>query len=277
MSTSCETCHRACDKSSEKFFQCDSCERYLHIECAKLTTTEVRVLELKSERQLHFYCSVCRSSLRLLPQLMTDIYNINALVSDLTERIVKLEKRDNDSENKAPQLDESLISEVSERFKRKNNIMIYNLEESDLSDDAKRLKADEKKIQDLLNSLIKFDTNSIKQFSRLGKAVKDKVRPIKVTLTESDIATSILRNKDKCPDPVKIASDQTTMQRDYLRKLRNELDTINKDAVTKTIKFVRGIPTIVELEENVQVPAKPSNEASAKRTATSKSNRNSKN
>lgn len=59
-------------------------------------------------------------------------------------------------------------------------------------------------------------------------------------------AIEVLRNKFKLTKPTKIQPDQTVMQREYLKYLRDELERRTRNGETDlTIKYIYGQPKIV--------------------------------
>lgn len=85
-------------------------------------------------------------------------------------------------------------------------------------------------------ALLEFRWNAF----RLAKINKDKNRPIKVILQSDEDALTVLKNKSKISvEGIRVGNDMTKMQQEYFK---NELNDNSK-----TIKFVKGKPTIVKV------------------------------
>jgi hypothetical protein len=72
-------------------------------------------------------------------------------------------------------------------------------------------------------------------------------RPIKVILDSEEQAMNILRSKLKLSSQhIKMFGDQTIMQRDTFRELKQELiDRKSRGETDISIKYVRGVPKII--------------------------------
>lgn len=84
---------------------------------------------------------------------------------------------------------------------------------------------------------------------RLGRPTAGRNRPLLIETPSPDIALNILKHK---PDDatfesqILFKSDQTQAQQLHLKNLRVELESITKSGdSTKTIKYINGIPKIV--------------------------------
>jgi hypothetical protein len=86
-------------------------------------------------------------------------------------------------------------------------------------------------------------------FSRLGKpnsTTSDKPRPIKVALSNATEVFKILRSQSNLRTSsqwadIRIASDRTSMQRNHMSKLRNELQKRKAEGENDLIiKYIKG-------------------------------------
>lgn len=217
-----------------QFCECDGCKQKIHHACSDLSTTELRCMTLKN-RTLKYLCQVCQEGLRLVPLLKAKVDELenkfNQLIKD---NITKNSSSANSTTDPSFQL-ESLLNEVEERKDRAKNIMLYNLPES---------PTDNATVKEIISTV--SDADKIKKIFRVGKS-SDKPRPIKVILTDSDTAVHILKNKNRINNPqIRLGSDLTIAQRDYLKHLREQLNKRIADGETNLIiKYVRGVPRIV--------------------------------
>lgn len=220
--------------------KCDCCDVVLCSDCAGLSATEGRVLDLKSNRSLLFLCPDCRGNLRQLPMLVK-------LVSELRDELKCLKKRQESTEM------ERTIAEWQERKTRAKNIIIFDTEESGSSSAEDRMAHDKRECQKLIAQLApEVPTGNIKVF-RLGapSANLTKPRPIKVILKSKTEALQILKNKAKHSKPSAIKGDSTPMQREHLLRLREELaERTGNGEADLTIKYIGGCPKIITIQKN---------------------------
>ncbi|KAK7865961.1 hypothetical protein R5R35_012905 [Gryllus longicercus] len=243
MAEICCICEESVDENG-KFFECDSCKRYLHVICAELTASEVKCLELR-KRVMSFFCVDCKSSMRSLPQLLAQFNKLSLLVDDLTKRLDAAESNQRVKSND----DDELAHEISERVLRKNNLIVYNVTEPNTGTIDERSLSDVNTVLENFKKCCDFDSSSIVKVFRLGKFRDNINRPIKVIFSNAIIPLNILKNKNICANSVKIVNDLTLMQRNKLKSLRSELDVLNKDSEIKTIRYIQGQPRIVDIKK----------------------------
>ena len=117
--------------------------------------------------------------------------------------------------------------EQLERERRKNNLIIFSLKESDKKDPKERYKDDEEMCQRLLSKL-GFSDLGIETTIRIGKKVPSRDRPLLMKLSHVKDVRMILQGKNKLKKVdgfmnVYIEKDLTTMEREQNKKLRREL------------------------------------------------------
>ena len=134
-----------------------------------------------------------------------------------------------------------------DRTNRKRNVIMYGVTESQYKSAEKRKESDFKLVKDTLNSICELSDDCIVSIFRLGKFEADKKRPIKIILDNPQTALNLLKNKRVNKTDFNISSDMTVLERNELKNLRTELETLNKDEIVKTIKFVNGHPKIVDI------------------------------
>lgn len=239
MSMECFKCNQ--NFNNGKCLRCDGCKRPICYQCSELSSTEIRCIELKN-RVLKFFCKECEDNLLQVPVL-------RSLIADLQTEVEKLKGGANcDSADS-----EVIISEVAERQKRASNIIIFNAPESNDVDPVIRKQHDKQIVETFLRQV--YDsipaaapTMDIKPF-RLGRRVNENIRPLKVTLHSRDDALFLLKNKARIAGrtTMKMVADLTPMQREHMTNLRKQLETRTLNGEKGiTIKYVRGIPKIVE-------------------------------
>ena len=115
------------------------------------------------------------------------------------------------------------IRENEDRKSRSYNIVMFNLPESDSSDPEVRKEFDRSNVANLLTSL-EIQETEIKAMFRLGKATKDKIRPLKLIFEDKKVKKQILDNAKNIPrvapsdlKKVVISKDLTPTQREESR------------------------------------------------------------
>lgn len=145
---------------------------------------------------------------------------------------------------------EETIKETLDRIQRANNIIIYNVPESDNDTDIRL-------VHDVTRLILGDGTQLPLDIIRIGKKTlgNKNPRPIKVTYPTSFLVRQLLRNKVRLANStyssVNIKSDLTPKQASYLTFLRSELKRRSENGETNlTIKYVNGTPTITQLPKN---------------------------
>ncbi|KAL3278327.1 hypothetical protein HHI36_013658 [Cryptolaemus montrouzieri] len=90
---------------------------------------------------------------------------------------------------------EELNAEINERNSEVNNVMVYNLKESNSQSRNERILHDKAKVVKILD-IIDIKKDVIEKIIRVGKK-GTKRRPMKIVLSNSGIARTVLRNKSE--------------------------------------------------------------------------------
>ena len=112
-------------------------------------------------------------------------------------------------------LTSSLANEQSEREKRKLNVIVYNVPESEATAGLERKEEDLKQLNSLFKDYLQV-TPSITKVTRLGKR-DEKPRLLKVSVALADQKSAILRNKAKLR---KIVIQNISRVYSYLQTIR---------------------------------------------------------
>jgi hypothetical protein len=226
--------------------KCDSCPRLVHHKCTGLSASEIKCLSLKN-RKLKYFCDSCEKGLSELPDL-------KKLISALLVEVESLKNNASTSRS-----DEFIINEMNERNFRAANVLFYNIPECTSSNIDERVLHDKEEISKIINATSSDIKIPIKVI-RLGKSYQpNKHRPIKAIFSSAGDAFDILKNKKhilSCLPPtnmiIGISSDRTLFQRDQMKKLREKLAARQSSGEQNlTIKFVKGIPSIVNTDKVV--------------------------
>lgn len=238
MASKCETCG---DVLGDKFIACDSCHVLTHPSegCTGLGASELRAVVIQ-KRTLVYFCEECRQAFKSVPKLLRQIDNLRSEVNSLKDEILKLK----DMKKDTPMSSEDIISELHERQKRANNLLIFNLPEPDnVSDDLDQVKT---LVTKAAGASI-TDINDIKVF-RFGKKNKNGHRPLKVVLKSNRDVHAVIKNKHNISREKKvfIHLDQTPNQRKTLETVRSELSRRQQAGEQNlTIKYVNNTPVII--------------------------------
>lgn len=149
----------------------------------------------------------------------------------------------------SPLNQENLILELKERSEREKNIIMVGIPEQNEKNYRIRQTKD---IEEFLKVTVPIIENCPKPIKsiRLGKYLPGKNRPLKIIFDNNETPKLVLRNKSKFPTHLKIYSDQTPSQNQYLQSIKEELrkrsESGEKDL---TIKYIKGTPRIVEMKQ----------------------------
>lgn len=238
MSATCGKCDLGPVNNNDKVF-CDICRQSFHDVCVGISRQEASCLRAK-ERRITFFCGKC-NVMDTLKQLKEDI---DTLKSEMQK--IKDEKLQHQKENVNSISSEQLITETEERKRRAKNLIIYNIDESNDTHATSRLEDDKNKVIRAIAQICTIDTSRITAY-RIGKFDANKKRPIKAILDSEENVITVLKNKNKIDSGIKFASDKTKMQQKYLHDLIAKLDAMKTQGTTnKKIKYVKGVPTIVD-------------------------------
>lgn len=220
---------------------CDSCERKMHRACTGLTASEIRVMELRNNRQLKFFCQDCLEGLAALPKVHKHLWDLQTQVKKLQDKVNSLEdssSRTNMETSNSEPVSESVIKEISDRQQRACNLMIFNLKKS----------GDDKQLLTNLFEEIGATSVQIRQASRVGKPNRNGHQALKVILTSPEDVKHVLKCKSKLDRSraIYVNADLTPDQRAYLNLVRTQLkDRIAGGESNLTIAYVNGVPQII--------------------------------
>lgn len=243
-------------KGTQQGALCELCDRWFHCKCVNITAEEYRHMQ-KPEYKMPWYCPDCRGSLFDLcnqnkqlkkenqvlkeenKQLKEELHKMNGKIDELKDYV---KQEINNARFGGPdkrELIETIKEEVREELReeqdrkvRKNNLVLYNVNESRNAIPKERQKEDETICEDVFSHDLKVESFHIEQVVRLGKVRMDdkRPRPLLVKLKEAsekynilkearNIRTSNLEDRRK----IIIAPDLTKKQREEEKILRAQL------------------------------------------------------
>nr|CAI5828616.1 unnamed protein product [Callosobruchus analis] len=237
----CNCCNQPCD--NHQVVTCSVCKQKYKHTCVEITSNEVRTLN--ANKGYDWTCKDCRS-------VGKDIKDLKALIIELQNEIKDLRAAKERISNSPGFNMEDIISEISEREKLKNNIILFNVAESDQSKSMnERVESDKSMVADILRVVDPEIRLPNIKLMRLGLFSDSKIRPIKITLEHSDLTRKVLTNAKTLKSNnsfkhVNISQDCTKRQLDHYRSVRDELSRRREAGDTNCrIKFVKDVPRIV--------------------------------
>ncbi|KAH3870806.1 hypothetical protein DPMN_033996 [Dreissena polymorpha] len=217
--------------------QCELCDSWLCLICAEVTQTFYD--ELNKDNQgdnCIWYCNGCKKVIPCVRKVLN---------------VVSAMKKSQDEINSCLEIIESKIQEVGancelsmdfkvdqalydqrERDERKNNIIMYNIPESNAQTNEDKQTEDDVKIRqecEFVENQENCQPTKIKQNKRLGeiqRGPKARPRPMKVVLERELEKVKFLRNGEKLKNSeykVHVTPDYTRRQRELNNKMKNEV------------------------------------------------------
>lgn len=242
----CVCCNKAGDDN--KFVTCSLCKKNYYYSCADLSIAEVK--SIKNKTNINFTCTSCAAIGDNITELKTVIISLQNEIEQLKSAI-----KNNGSANAESFNYEEIIQEISERNSRKNNLIIYGITEHPNLSRTDQVERDKNQVQSILEFLSPNIGPSRGNPVRLGRfdATKDKPRPVKLSFDSEEWIRLCIRNAPKLKTNngyknISVSFDRTPKQMDYYRKLKTELDARVAKGERLKIKYVRGLPSIVPLE-----------------------------
>lgn len=209
---------------------------------------EPSALEIKIDKMMEMLSS--------FPELVT---TVSKLVAELQSISIKLQSVENENnslkkelsqmkkqyENNSVQSIEDICKEITERERRKKNIIFFNVSEPEVDG-----QSDATILSQFLSSK-NVGSIKIQQSMRLGKNTSKKPRPLKVVCESQHDAFQLFSLRFNLPKNWRMSPDRTEAQREALFKVRSELENRKAQGeVDITIKFVNGVPTIIKSNTN---------------------------
>nr|CAI5863756.1 unnamed protein product [Callosobruchus analis] len=241
--TSCKCCGQLFD--AHLLLTCSVCKERFYHNCVGVTSNEVRILS--SNKGYDWTCVECRGIGRDLKDLRATIIQLQKDIKDLKEENSKL------ADNPRSEF-EDVVSEVTERIKRKSNVILFNVKEPDQSKTAReRMDSDKTVVADILQNIDPEQPVANFKFARLGMFSNNKVRPIKLILENEEMARKVRMKANNLKShntykTVKLFPDKTKKQMEYYKMIRQELEDRHAAGDTNCrIKYVNDVPKIVQL------------------------------
>lgn len=269
-SKKCGFC-KATVKSGDRGLLCEYCGLWFHDTCEGVDHDKYEAIASSGE-QTHWFCKACNlkvmDTLRFIQNvkdeneaLKVEIATIKTQVTDMAsnfESAIKTKPSykevDEMIDGKLSKLETSrdgdminiVLSEIEQRSRRVNNIVIHGVSESTSENREERISYDKQVIKDIFKTCeVKNDDSHITKAVRVGAFDKEKMkRPIIATLSKPEIKGELFRNAVKLNDSshkdVRIGNDLTKTERENEKKLHEKAKQMQ--AETGDQFKVRGPP-----------------------------------
>lgn len=206
-----------------------------------MTVAELKIA--KTKKGLTWSCTNCSD-------LGNDIDELKAIIVKLTKEVNELKSQ------KFMNLDnltfENVLHELEDRQNRKKNIIIFNVEERKSDNKTERINKDKEVVTQILQALPGNVSDINLAPVRLGKYDENnsKVRPIKITLNDSNMVHDIIHKTKNLMDApnlkhIRISLDRTKRQVEFYKSVKAELEArVAAGESNLKIKHINGVPQI---------------------------------
>ena len=235
-----------CQKTvkNDKALLCEVCENWFHNRCSKVSDESYEFLQSSKSKDVcafHWYCNKCNKSVK---KILNSIIDIEARLSATEDRMKNIDSRCNKVEEKTTEVFnkvqrhesailnmesnvdkvvaekvESVQSEILERDSRKNNIVVFGVDESTNPDGKSRKDNDVAKFKEICDEIdVGINPDEVVACVRLGqydsKNERQKSRPVKI----------ILSSETKKREILSCARKLNSSQNSQLKKIRLKPD-----------------------------------------------------
>ena len=253
----CPKCDKNCSKTQHSL-QCNCCEQWLHKDCVE-GMTDAYYENVQKSFDLFgssaFLCKTCRKVVTKLTrgqkELEAKVKTLEREKEELAKRVEQLEKKTSQNEGGLKKVEtglekakeevkEEVRLDMIEKEERRNNMVIYGLDERDKDVAKERAKDDEEKVKKIWEALdIDMEEEEVEVKFRAGKKRDDgKPRPLIIRFKEEEKKERALNEARKLArkegwKKVFLSPDLTPKQREEDRKKEEER---KKEAEEKNAK-----------------------------------------
>ena len=250
----CGGCNKKMGNSSE-MLQCGNCETWWHIKCANVNKDDYKFLFDNPDTSVNWFCNPCKVKIKngslnsevsncdscdgKIDSITTIIKTMQSQMDMMQQQMATILEVVNKKDDKPAIIEKQieahmnqLFDEQKERDEKKNNVIIYNVEEEEESDAEKEMEGDIKKVRKIL-SVVLPDPNVVtltaSNVSRCGYRKENKTRPVKVKLNDNSLKGRIFVNSWKLKEKeefrrIGISNDKTKAEQMKDRELRARLE-----------------------------------------------------
>ena len=245
----CKICKK--DVGDVKAIKCDRCTSWVHLGCSGLTKSEYEFLERTQSNNFKWICSPCNEDSKVgssepcdrIAEQGVKIDTLNSVIITMQKQIqmvIEMLTNEGRLEKKIKLQVSEILENQSEKEEKKNNLVMFNIPETDTDDEEKSAEEDLKKVKSVLhfvNPEVEVTSLVKAQVIRCGKKRNGpgvKPRTIKVLFSDSSSKGKFLRNAKKLRDHktfsrVGLSYDKTKSELERDRLVKEEfLERKNK-------------------------------------------------
>lgn len=271
----------SCNKTVANGIDCSACEQWYHWKCQKISEEKFVFLTHPDNADAHWFCSSCNKYAPKIFKMFAAVHSrqdkieeevekVKESVQEVRKELVELTQRVNEGNSKlgyaeavkTHQFEEKLIIEkkVSEEVKmvmeekveidrRKGNIIIWNVKESDVDDEREvGVSPDTEMAKEILRDGLRMDAERhIDEVGRIGRYQAGKMRPLRIKVKSEESKFEIFKRAKNLKEnesfkKVYITHDLTRKQQAEDKVLRTKLVAIrvdNPSAIIRNGKIVK--------------------------------------
>lgn len=243
MDVNCCHCFNAISQNTPSV-KCDGCQLKIHVRCLNISNKEAEIFTRNHSLNIKLFCNRCNVTVAAVSELKTLVSDLKASFENRLSQLESLIITKNSTTN-----NEEIINESVERSLRASNVILYNVQENPAVHEV-----------DIANDILEIIDPSLvvlpENVSRIGKAMENKTRPLKLRLKSAEMARLCLKKqsallKNGRYDKIKIKDDRTPRQQQFLKSLQTELTERTAAGETDlTIKYVHNVPQIITKQKN---------------------------
>lgn len=239
----CSGCETAFTQGDDKLIECERCESWFCLKCSGLSAVEYDVLSQENSR-MHWFCRECNGAAltavksdNLIEEKCKQYFDtfkseieqhvkeqIDELRDELSVYRNEQSKINCETSEKIANLATDSIAEIRDRESRKQNVIFFNVPESDHEDPEERRIYDQAQVHHVCSNVLEVDCE-LSNVIRLGKKT-DSSRPLRATTTNLKQTQDILRASRKLAEhsseevnKISLKRDMTPLEREEMRKL----------------------------------------------------------
>ena len=246
----CLTCENAIDDDNVDVIECHGCKEWCHKPCTGLTGAQYNCLRNRGNF-IQWFCVECRENDRegIEPKSRLEA-KMDSILKVLSSLHAKLEDTKNENlreiERKIEEVVEGKVKEYmeekEEKEKRKLNIIICNLPESQAESSEERKIDDQERVRDLVVKISNVQRSEVNNPVRLGKiqiGKNAKPRLLRMVVKTMEAKKKIMQNVSelgkhvmKGENRIYINNDTTKKEREQIKSLKAELNQRRSDGET---------------------------------------------
>lgn len=258
----CLSCDNAIeDGQNDIVIQCFLCKEFCHKNCCGLSNAQFNAC--RGSAQIQWTCEACGDKeVMVKSQIEAKLDGIFQMLKLLTNRLESVEK-----DNIVAKIEETVeikvreyMQDSEEKEKRKLNIIVANIPESDGGTPEERQNHDRDRVRDLVSKIPDVKTEEVDSPVRLGKfKIGQNVHPRLLRMVVKTVETKkkILQgmhalNKNKTlQQRIYINNDATPKERETVRKLKEEIRQRSQGGETNLMIDYRNLKIVVRADKPV--------------------------